>query len=68
MVNPLQLRPPQSNQVKRTPQESINEFVIQKLNPLLVVEFRFDLCILVCVMSREFTREEVMKFLAALFS
>ena len=25
----------QSNQVKRTPQESINEFNIQKLNPLL---------------------------------
>ena len=31
----------QSNQVKRTPQESINEFIIQKLNPLLVVDFRF---------------------------
>ena len=30
----------QSNQVKRTPQESINEFIIQKLNPLLVVDFR----------------------------
>ena len=29
-----------SNQVKRTPQESINEFIIQKLNPLLVVDFR----------------------------
>ena len=25
----------QSNQVKRTPQEFINEFIIQKLNPLL---------------------------------
>ena len=24
----------------RTPQESINEFIIQKLNPLLVVDFR----------------------------
>ena len=32
--------PLQSNQVKRTPQESINEFNIQKLNPLLVVDFR----------------------------
>ena len=30
----------QSNQVKRTPQEFINEFIIQKLNPLLVVDFR----------------------------
>ena len=30
----------QSNQVKRTPQESINEFIIQKLNLLLVVDFR----------------------------
>ena len=30
----------QSNQVKRTPQQSINEFIIQKLNPLLVVDFR----------------------------
>ena len=30
----------QSSQVKRTPQESINEFIIQKLNPLLVVDFR----------------------------
>ena len=30
----------QSNQVKRTPQESINEFIIQKLNPLPVVDFR----------------------------
>ena len=30
----------QSNQVKRTPQEYINEFIIQKLNPLLVVAFR----------------------------
>ena len=30
----------QSNQVKRTPQETINEFIIQKLNPLLVVDFR----------------------------
>ena len=30
----------QSNQVKRTPQEYITEFIIQKLNPLLVVDFR----------------------------
>ena len=30
----------QSNQVKRTPQESVNEFIIQKVNPWLVVDFR----------------------------
>ena len=30
----------QSNQVKRPPQEAINEFIIQKLNPLVVVDFR----------------------------
>ena len=30
----------QSNQVKRSPQKSINEFIIQMLNPLLVVDFR----------------------------
>ena len=51
------------------PQEYINEFIIQKLNPLLVVDlFQIDLCILVCVMSREFTPEAVIKFLPALFS
>ena len=37
-VSPYQ--PLQSNQVKRTPQESNNEFIIPKLNPLLVVDFR----------------------------
>ena len=31
----------QSHQVKRTPQDAINEFIIQKLNPLVVVNFRF---------------------------
>ena len=30
----------QSNQVKHTPVEYINVFIIQKLNPLLVVDFR----------------------------
>ena len=30
----------QSSQVKRTHQESINAFIIRKLNPLLVVDFR----------------------------
>ena len=31
----------QSSQDKRTPQDSINEFIIRKLNPLVVVDFRF---------------------------
>ena len=31
----------QSSQVKRTPQVPINEFIIRKLNPLVVVDFRF---------------------------
>ena len=31
----------QSTQVKRTPQDSTYEFSIRKLNPLLVVDFRF---------------------------
>jgi len=33
----------QSSQAKRTPQDAINEFIIQKLNPLLLVgdNFRF---------------------------
>ena len=31
----------QSSQVKRTPQNSINEFIIRKLSLLAVVDFRF---------------------------
>ena len=31
----------QSSQVKRTPQDFIDEFIIRKLNPLVVVDFRF---------------------------
>ena len=31
----------QSSQVKRTPQNSINEFIIRKLSPLAVVDLRF---------------------------
>ena len=31
----------QSSQVKRTPQNSTNEFIIRKLSPLAVVDFRF---------------------------
>ena len=30
----------QSRQVKSTPQDPINEFIIQKLNPSVVVDFR----------------------------
>ena len=33
--------PLQSNQVKRTPQDTINEFIIRRLNPLVVVDCRF---------------------------
>ena len=39
-----------------------NEFIIRKLNPLVVVDFRF---ISAFLMSREFTREAVTKFLPA---
>ena len=31
----------QSSQVKRTPQDAINEFIIRKLNTLVVVDFTF---------------------------
>ena len=34
------------------PQDSINEFIIRMLNPLVVVDFRF-ICIPVCVMRSE---------------
>ena len=55
----------QSSQVKHTSQDTINEFIIWKLNPLVVVDiFRF---ISACVMSREFTREAVRTFLSAQF-
>ena len=29
------------SQVKRTPEDSIYEFIIRKLNPLVIVDFRF---------------------------
>ena len=51
--------------VKRTPQESINEFIIQKVESVAI---QIDPCILACVMSSEFTREAVIKNLPALFS
>ena len=31
----------QSSQVKRTPQNTINEFIIRKVSPLAVLDFRF---------------------------
>ena len=50
------------------PADFVNEFIIRKLNPLLVVEFRFlSAYILACLMNREITREVVMKFLPAHF-
>ena len=58
----------QSNQVKHTLQESINEFIHSKVESVASCRFQIDLCILACVMSREFTREAVMKFLPAPFS
>ena len=39
-----------------------------KVESVASCRFQIDLCILVCVMSREFTREAVMKFLPAPFS
>ena len=40
----------------------LNCIIIRKLNP-----FQIHLCIVACVMSREFTRQTVMKFLPAQF-
>ena len=60
----------QSRQVKRIPQNAINEFIIRKLSPLAAVgscRFQIHLYILACVMSREFTRDSVTKFLPAQF-
>ena len=37
------------------PQDAINEFIIQKLNPLVVVNFSSNFCIVACIMSHEFT-------------
>ena len=54
----------QSSQVNCTPQDPIDEFIIRKLNLLVVVDFRF---ISAFVMSGEFTRNSVMKFLPAQF-
>ena len=46
----------QSSQVKRTPQDAINDFIIRKLNPLVVVNLSSDLCIVACIISSEFAR------------
>ena len=46
----------QSSQVKHTRQDSINEFIIGKLNPLVVADFlKIHLCILAGITSHEFT-------------
>ena len=58
----------QSNQVKCTPKESIYWIYYSKVESVASCRFQIDLCILACVMSREFTREAVMKFLPAQFS
>ena len=54
----------QSSQVKCTPQDSTIEFILQKLNPLVVVDSDSSLYSCnACVISLEFTRKAVMKFL-----
>ena len=54
----------QSSQVKCTPQDSTIEFILQKLNPLVVVDSDSSLYSCnVCVISLEFTCKAVMKFL-----
>ena len=58
----------QSTQVKRTPQDYINEFIIRTLNPLVYsCRFQIFVYILACVMSHEFTRDSVMKLLPPKF-
>ena len=57
----------QSTQVKHTPQDYIKEFIVQKLNPVGSCRFQIHVCILACVMSREFTRDSLTKFLPAKF-
>ena len=55
------------------PLDSINRFIIRELNPLVDREysctcrFQIHVCILACVMSREFTRKAVKKFLQSQF-
>ena len=48
------------------PQDPINELIIQ-VESVVSCRFQIHLCILACVMSREFTREAVTKFLPAQF-
>ena len=60
----------QSSQVKHTPQDAINEFIIQKYESLGShgsCRCQIHLCILACVTSSEFTYEAVIKFLPAHF-
>ena len=54
-----------SSQVKHIPQDATHEFIIWKLNLLVVVDS--SLHISACVMSHEFTHKAVTKFLPAQF-
>ena len=49
------------------PKDFINEFIIRKLNPLVLVDFRF-ISVFLHAYKREFTYEAVRKFLTAQFS
>ena len=52
------------SQASPPPHDSMNEVIIRKLNPVGSRRFQIHLCILTCVMSREFTRgsfDEMMK-------
>ena len=57
---------PRSSVTPPPPQDSINELIIQ-VESVVSCRFQIHLCILACVMSREFTREAVTKFLPAQF-
>ena len=57
---------PRSSVTPPPPQDPINELIIQ-VESVVSCRFQIHLCILACVMSREFTREAVTKFLPAQF-
>ena len=50
------------------PKNPLMNIYYSKVESVASCRFQIDLCILACVMSREFTREAVMKFLPAPFS
>ena len=58
----------QSSQVNRTPQDSINEIHYSQVESFGSCKFQIHLCILASVMSREFTREAVIKLLPPHFT